>query len=261
MGITVGCSGFDRHGLGVHGATTVSKPRHVRAFNSFCSPVSPPRPYSWANANPNDDRPRRSRSAGDCGSCRGDRSEHARERPCVRDRAGAADDAGRGERRHGVQLRRAASRRRICSDERRARQAGAGVAFGRAASVGMVGLYRGNTRLQAPAAGVAYPWARPCCPPRSSATPWGVTCPNISRRTPSSWVRPAPRSRSSGSRRRLGRPGRSVGWCRVVPRRGRDARRQDRWHGVPACRPDAADRVGITAFAVPSSGTRRRGPR
>ena len=38
-----------------------------------------------------------------------------------------------------------------------ARSAGASVAFGRSASVGMVGLYRGNAVVQAPPAGFAYP--------------------------------------------------------------------------------------------------------
>ena len=46
-----------------------------------------------------------------------------------------------------------------------ARTAGASVAFGRSASVGMIGLYRGNAVVQAPPSGFAYPMGTTVLPP------------------------------------------------------------------------------------------------
>ncbi|MGK2929186.1 MAG: hypothetical protein ACSLFO_06365, partial [Acidimicrobiales bacterium] len=46
-----------------------------------------------------------------------------------------------------------------------ARQAGASVAFGRSASVGMIGVYRGSVPVQLPAAGFSYPMGTTVLPP------------------------------------------------------------------------------------------------
>jgi hypothetical protein len=54
-----------------------------------------------------------------------------------------------------------------------ARQAGASVAFGRSASVGMIGLYRGATPVQLPPAGFAYPMGITGLPPEAIAATMG----------------------------------------------------------------------------------------
>jgi hypothetical protein len=54
-----------------------------------------------------------------------------------------------------------------------ARQAGASVAFGRSASVGMVGLYRGATPVQLPPAGFAYPMGVTGLPPEAIGATMG----------------------------------------------------------------------------------------
>lgn len=54
-----------------------------------------------------------------------------------------------------------------------ARQAGASLAFGRSASVGMVGLYRGSTPVQLPPAGFAYPMGVTGLPPEVIAATMG----------------------------------------------------------------------------------------
>ena len=54
-----------------------------------------------------------------------------------------------------------------------ARQAGASLAFGRSASVGMIGLYRGATAVQLPPAGFAYPMGITGLPPEAIAAAMG----------------------------------------------------------------------------------------
>lgn len=54
-----------------------------------------------------------------------------------------------------------------------ARQAGAGVALGRSASVGMVGLFRGSTPIQLPPAGFAFPMGVTGLPPEAVGTVMG----------------------------------------------------------------------------------------
>ncbi|HSP27270.1 MAG TPA: M15 family metallopeptidase [Ilumatobacteraceae bacterium] len=54
-----------------------------------------------------------------------------------------------------------------------ARQAGASLAFGRSASVGMVGLYRGAAAVQLPPAGFAYPMGVTGLPPEAIAATMG----------------------------------------------------------------------------------------
>ncbi|MGB0112976.1 MAG: M15 family metallopeptidase [Ilumatobacteraceae bacterium] len=54
-----------------------------------------------------------------------------------------------------------------------ARQAGAAIAFGGSASVGMVGIYRGNTVTQAPAAGYSYPMGTTVLPPAAVGATMG----------------------------------------------------------------------------------------
>jgi D-alanyl-D-alanine carboxypeptidase len=54
-----------------------------------------------------------------------------------------------------------------------ARQAGATIAFGRSASVGMVGVYRGNTPIQLPAPGFAYPMGTTVLPPEAVGNTMG----------------------------------------------------------------------------------------
>lgn len=54
-----------------------------------------------------------------------------------------------------------------------ARQGGAGIAFGRSASVGMVGLYRASAPVQLPAAGFAYPMGTTVLPPEVVSSTMG----------------------------------------------------------------------------------------
>jgi hypothetical protein len=54
-----------------------------------------------------------------------------------------------------------------------AREAGASLAFGRSASVGMIGLYRGSTPVQLPPAGFAYPMGVTGLPPEAIGSTMG----------------------------------------------------------------------------------------
>ena len=60
------------------------------------------------------------------------------------------------------------------SAEAAARQAGATIAFGRSASVGMVGVYRGSTPIQVPAAGFAFPMGTTVLPPEAVGNTMGL---------------------------------------------------------------------------------------
>jgi len=54
-----------------------------------------------------------------------------------------------------------------------ARQAGASIAFGRSASVGMIAVYRGSTPVQLPAAGFSYPMGTTVLPPEAVGATMG----------------------------------------------------------------------------------------